>query len=244
MKCIHLGLHYLSLTTANFDEMLEFYTKEIGLDALSYENDMVYLGIQQERKVLLLLVAEEKEQMATEIRRSLVNIGFSMANIDALVQLKTKLEQDAYICSALKEKVGDVYFSTHDPDGNYLVFTVDPNLSQTIALNHIGLQVGHLKETLHLYQDIFQLQIQEQPTMYYIGTAKQLPLLTLQKKENKDMKNHLDFIAFCVPTMQEVDALHQAIQALGWKCYYNKGKRILQFLDQNSISYWIQADES
>lgn len=241
-----LSLNYISIATCNFEEMLTFYTEELHLDALSFENDLVYLGNKKDQAILFMLVEEEElEQPIVNEERALNHISFSVPTEEQFLSLYETLKNHGYECSDFHAYCAGRCFITNDPDGNQIEICLPFEIEyHRIHLEHIHLRVPHLKQTLSFYHDCLHLTVEEEDNAYLVYGVGCQPLIALEKESHPEYReNRIDFIALEVPSMKAVDDLYENLQERGWNCYYNRGKRIVQFLDDNGISYWIQTKE-
>ena len=260
MDSIQLSLRYIAIKTKQLEKMLTFYTEKVGLKILNFENEVVFLGNDEDKTPLLMLVDEKWEENNAH---HLNHFAFRFLTEKALSSLYHHLKAQNIEMGPLVKKGQITHFFIKDPDNNEIeLYHCHPgSLKETLDtkemeiepeettashlhhkhLGHVHLSVNALEDTLSFYRDILHLDLVAHHDAYHLVDSNEEQLM-LSIDENKvNPSSSIDFIAFQVPTMEELLLLKQRLEAFDYDFYFNRGKKIIQLWDANRISYWIQA---
>lgn len=260
MDSIQLSLRYIAIKTSNLDEMLSFYTNQLGLHPLSFENEVIYLGSKEEKMPLLMLVDEPWEENE---HHHLNHFAFQLPTEESLKTLYRQLKQQGVMNEPLIKKGHITHFFITDPDQNEieLYYCHEGQLDEALngeekmiesygevdeqhmnkTLGHVHLSVQEIEDTLSFYRDILQLDLVSHQNQYHLVNKDNGELMLSIDEAEVSPQSSIDFIAFQVDTMDELLLLKERLESFDYEFYFNRGKQIIQLWDANRISYWIQA---
>lgn len=267
MDTLQLSLRYIAIKTSHIDEMVDFYTQVVGLHALSYENDVVFLGTAVERQPILMLIEEDDVlQNNTENVHHLDHFAFQVNNEEDLYALFHRLRQQGISHTELMQKgsLRHLFFEDYDHNRIEVYYQGDDAIEDIIKeesttmmlssqydhdklqegrLGHVHLSVSELEKTLSFYQDILSLSVIKDKEHHHTTDENKERLLISVDHHHDHKPSPIDFIAFQVPSMAQLMELKKRLEAHHYAFYFNVGKRIIQLWDVNHISYWFQAEE-
>lgn len=261
-------LDYIAIKTHHFEEMVAFYHQIIGMDELNYEDNLVYLGIRSRKKPLIVLIDEEDEFERGRIYKIAFKMKDRTSFDELLKHLnKTRhideIHDYGFVHSfMLNDPDGNIveFYMESDrqqwpavfPESNIISFNQPKqtigmyHLDPDTVLGHLHLTVGSLAEMRHFYRHILNLEHKSTTKQGEHHFASPLSmagdtLMSVQEGDATFKESEIDFIAFQMMNMDDLQSLKNKLEQEDYPFYYNKGKKIIAIDDPDETSLWFQV---